>query len=324
MANDFFNEFLVNEWNALDKELSQDHFIAHEQERQETLQQQETQQDRTPDESESVASEQEMRETYDRKESKETKQERLTRIKDEYSRPFVSVGGYGFPQRRRRRMLKLLDILKDTEYPQAMLEQPVMDGTAGSGPGRGLTQLIEQNEPTIMPIARLNGLCKTAIDQDEGGEEDELEEENELGIAIHDVPDNHILLDLLKKILVKDKGTGQLIDAMDQICLYTAGCPDDGHTLETLLDDERIPDGAAVVVVSPEQTPDWNRCYWIFSGHSADGVYLKLKGLENTVVVDDRDHERIEESIPGEVPTAVELEEWFKRSGLKRFCKRAV
>lgn len=150
--SDYFNEFLVNEWNALDKELSQDNFLTREQERQEQRQQQELQKSHVDDSDKDQITQDDLHPPYDRRRSKESKQERLERIKQEYSRPFVSVGQIS--QRRQDRKKRLIKLL----YPQNLQQDPVEEGLMANSPN--FTQLHEQNEATIMPIAKLKGFCK--------------------------------------------------------------------------------------------------------------------------------------------------------------------
>lgn len=144
MSGDFFNEFLVNEWNALDKELGNDQFLTREREIDELRQQQDPQ----VSEKDQIQLE-DLSSPLDQPRSNETKKERLQRVKDEYATPFISVGQ--IQNRRQKRKQDLAEILKELKYPQDALQDPTMEGTMANSPN--FTQLVEQNQATITPLA---------------------------------------------------------------------------------------------------------------------------------------------------------------------------
>ncbi len=148
MAGDYFNEFLLDDFNTLDQQLGGDQWL----QRKEELQEQQQSRDESASEIEDEDSDSDGssgRATYDRKRRKESKKERLERVKEEYSRkPFISVGSDKVLQRQKR----IKELLKKKHED---LEE-VRDGLAGGTPG--ITQLVEQNEATTMPMSSMGGV----------------------------------------------------------------------------------------------------------------------------------------------------------------------
>lgn len=151
MAGDFFSEFLVDEWSALDRELGEENFLARKQEVDQQRMQQEESKSRVDGDDENRITEDDLRRPFDRKRAKESKKERLERVKQEYSTPFISIGS-DLEKRRKNRKSQLKNLVENPDF--------VEDGTMANSPN--FTQLHEQNEPTIMPLANVKGFVKSA------------------------------------------------------------------------------------------------------------------------------------------------------------------
>ena len=152
--SDYFNEYLEKDWQTLDKELSSDRwFRSNEQEllpipnpAEETI---ETEEQIIFDDVQNTNSPTEVRDTYNRRRQRETKQERIERIKSEYSqRPSIFVSAD--IQRRREKRMELIKKMQeeadknkpvfDSKYPQNTQQDPAMEGTQSLG--AGFTQLV--------------------------------------------------------------------------------------------------------------------------------------------------------------------------------------
>ena len=79
MAGDFFNEFLVDEWSALDRELGEERFLGRNQEMENERAQQEESRSRVDGDDENRITEDDLRKPFNRKRAKESKEERLER-----------------------------------------------------------------------------------------------------------------------------------------------------------------------------------------------------------------------------------------------------
>lgn len=160
---DYFNEFLLPDFNALDQELSSNHWVQKQDEMNQLKMQQnqgqgpEGQQPSPTDslnpETEQMEAQQGYRPTYNRVEQSETKQERLQRVKEEYGRrPFVSVGCNEFQKRRQQRKVKI------EEYPGMNDFDPAKGGMTSDT--AAITQLVatkkfcKQNSFTIKEAAK--------------------------------------------------------------------------------------------------------------------------------------------------------------------------
>lgn len=163
MAGDFFNEYLVPDFNALDTELNGSQWF----QKQEDAQQQRALQEQTKDQQQEMNSSNTehsgpaptadpFRATFDRRKETETKRERLERIKQEYQhKPFISVGSWEDLRKRRD---------KRKQVEKQVIDESFKGGLAANSPN--LTQEVEQNEPTIMPLSSMGssvrGFCKKA------------------------------------------------------------------------------------------------------------------------------------------------------------------
>jgi hypothetical protein len=164
-SGDYFSQYLKNDFDSLDKEMSGAQWFQKEQERdsqKELAEQNELEKGRVEEEKESPASStaDPFRPTYDRKKSSESKKERLERIKKEYEhKPFISVGAWEDLRKRRD---------KRKQVQQQIVDQSFRDGLSANSPN--LTQEVEQNEPTIMPPQRFSSVkpfCKKAAWEEE-------------------------------------------------------------------------------------------------------------------------------------------------------------
>lgn len=159
MGGDYFNEYLIPDFEALDSALKGDKFFEKQEERRQEKELQEEGKRNLSDDDEAKPSD--GRSPFNRKKSHESKKDRLERIRKEYEkRPFISVGNSGVWDpaetesiRRRRKMRK------------QQLGEEAKDGLAGGTPG--FTQMVEYNEPTIKPIASIKGLAKRAAEEGE-------------------------------------------------------------------------------------------------------------------------------------------------------------
>lgn len=170
MVGDFFNEYLRDDYNALDGELNGTQWF---QKQEEHIQQQMMQQNRPESEESSelpstvetpikAPTESPFRNTFDRKKQTESRKERLERIKQEYSVPYISVSNL---QRRKRRKQQVEKLMREQNAPEHLLGEDVKDGLAANTPG--FTQLVEENEPTTTPLSSMGSknrcFCKKAI-----------------------------------------------------------------------------------------------------------------------------------------------------------------
>jgi len=169
-SGDYFQQYLVDDFNTLDREMGGHQWFQKEQERetQKNLSEQNEQEKSRVEEeiSDNTPTTDPFRSTYDRRKenSKESKKDRLERIKKEYEHtPFVSVGSSYIPPinwedlRERRK--------KRREVQKQIIDELPKDGLAANSPG--FTQMVEQNEPTIMPKTfGLKVFCKKAETKD--------------------------------------------------------------------------------------------------------------------------------------------------------------
>lgn len=162
-SSDYFSEYLIPDFEALDAELSGHNWFQNQEEKQQQKLLSEEGRHNLPEESEEKP-EEAGRAPFDRKKHQETKKDRLERIKEEYSkRPFVSIGSGNsgvWPSssdvlRRRRK-------IRRNQLQEQLLGEEPKEGLAGGTPG--ITQMVEYNEPTIKPIAGVKGFVKRAID----------------------------------------------------------------------------------------------------------------------------------------------------------------
>lgn len=152
---DYFNEYLIQDFNSLDQELSGGQWFQQQEEREQEKALNE-QNERVKEEENSNEP---PRSTFDRRKHKESKKDRLQRIKEEYERkPFISVGSsQNLRKRRQKRKRDIENIFMSPE-----------EGLAADSPA--FTQLTEHNEATIKPIAKIRGFVKRAcaLDRIEG------------------------------------------------------------------------------------------------------------------------------------------------------------
>lgn len=153
-SGDYFNTYLVPDFEALDAELSSGQWFQKEEERKQEKELQEDSKRNVIEDEEGKPSD--GRSPFNRKKQNESKKDRLRRIKEEYEKkPFISVGNSGVWDpvetekiRQRRKMRK------------QQLGEEAKDGIAGGTPG--FTQMVEQNQPTNTPIASVRGFAKRA------------------------------------------------------------------------------------------------------------------------------------------------------------------
>lgn len=147
MPGDYFNEYLIPDFEALDAELGGGHWFEKEDERRQEKELNEQSKRDVPESPENPPT---GRSPFNRKKHQESKKDRLQRIKEEYEkRPFISVGGDAPETLRRRRKIR----------KQQLLDEP-KEGLAADSPA--ITQVVEYNEPTIMPMAAIKGFTKRA------------------------------------------------------------------------------------------------------------------------------------------------------------------
>ena len=140
MANDFFNEYLENEWKSIDKELSSDKWFRNDDVSKDVLPQQYRNMSTTPDTGVDVPDsndsstkmiperEEEVQELSDRH-TKESKEDRLHRIRKEYEeRPFILVGVNLYQSRTKRARRKdLLNRFAQVTQPGELLQPANVD-----------------------------------------------------------------------------------------------------------------------------------------------------------------------------------------------------
>ena len=168
MGGDFFNEYLIPDFNALDREFGGNQWFQKQEDREQQKLMDEEGKRNAP---EVEKSEDAYRSPFDRKKAKESKKDRLQRIKDEYNhKPFISVGSWECLRKRRKRRK---DLLEDMEMPK--------ENIAGGTPG--FTQMVEENEATIKPIANTlpTGIRKFCIGEPTVNVEDAKAKWLELG-----------------------------------------------------------------------------------------------------------------------------------------------
>jgi hypothetical protein len=167
-SGDYFSQYLVDDFNSLDKEMGGSQWFQKEQERdlqKELAEQNELEKGRMDEEKESpdATTNDPFRPTYDRKKSTESKKDRLERIKKEYEhKPFISVGSWGFWDDLRKRRDKRRQV------QEQIVDQSLKEGLSANSPN--ITQEVEQNEPTIMPPQRFGSVksfCKKAAWEEE-------------------------------------------------------------------------------------------------------------------------------------------------------------
>lgn len=153
--SDYFNEYLEKDWKALDRELSSDRWF-NEQTKDLRDGEPDMGVDVVTEEEEQQHLEQEKpeyRDTFDRRErQKETREERIQRIKDEYNqRPMMFVGAAVLDDRiRRQERKRILERMEerankdkpkfDEKYPQNTQQDPAMEGMSANSPN--FTQLV--------------------------------------------------------------------------------------------------------------------------------------------------------------------------------------
>jgi Fe-Mn family superoxide dismutase len=162
--SDYFNEYLIPDFEALDKELSGGQWFQKQEERKQQKELQEQGEcNLSEGEENRPENRPEGRSPFNRKKHQESKKDRLKRIKDEYEkRPFISVGsgntGLWDPadleHLRRRRKIRKQQLLEKITG-----EEP-KEGLSADSPA--FTQMVEYNQPTITPIAGIRGFVKRA------------------------------------------------------------------------------------------------------------------------------------------------------------------
>lgn len=160
MKGDYFNEYLVNDFDTLDREIKSTQWFQKQEEMEQQKMMHEEKQQSMPEMEDKTSTGEPstsdpFRPTYDRRNSTESKKDRLERIKKEYEhKPFISVGAWENLRKRRD---------KRRQVEKRLTEEMPKDGLAANSPG--FTQLIEENEPTILPLSSMGsvkGFCKKA------------------------------------------------------------------------------------------------------------------------------------------------------------------
>jgi len=159
MVNDYFQQYLLDDFNSLDKELSGTKWFQKQEEMEQQKMMNEERQQSMPEKEDNTpgepATSDPFRPTYDRRNSTESKKDRLERIKEEYKhKPFISVGAWENLRKRRD---------KRKQVEKRLTEEMPKEGLSANSPS--FTQLIEQNDPTTMPLSSMGsvkGFCKKA------------------------------------------------------------------------------------------------------------------------------------------------------------------
>jgi len=332
-SGDYFQEFLVNDFSALDKEMGGSQWFQKEQERdsqRELSEQNELEKGRVEEEKESPASStaDPFRPTYDRKKSSESKKERLERIKKEYEhKPFISVGAWEDLRKRRD---------KRKQVQQQIVDQSFRDGLSANSPN--LTQEVEQNEPTIMPMPKFNslkGFCKKATWEDEDDPTKAAdwwkpeEERNRSRSSGEDwkgeKEKEHTLDDWVKAA----KDAGMSVEEFQELMRALLAKPHqltEEELLSHLKHAREMAEGMTREVRVMEQDPERAQDY--ADTLEADGVEF-TSPTEYVWVMIREEQEKIKE-LEKELaarregtPSSEDLETWLKSSGTKRFCKKA-
>jgi len=135
MGNDYFEQYLVDDFNSLDKELGGTKWFQKQEEMDQQKMLNEEKQQNNPEMEDNASSNASptsdpFRPTYDRKNSTESKKDRLERIKEEYKhKPFISVGAWEDLRKRRDKRKQVEKRLIDEMPKDGLSKQPRIHST---------------------------------------------------------------------------------------------------------------------------------------------------------------------------------------------------